>query len=192
MPSKLIESQKEAEKNLKESVQLRVDIRSLQETIEKQKIQLTKLDNEKTLAVNKSNKEVELLKAKVECLNTTIKEDKARFQSVISQGKEQMRMKDNLINSLQHQLSVIKNCSPKVSEVVNVIKLLTFSCEDCGANYTKKQDLKYHICPFLYCIKCAYEASDKSDFENHIHCEDCKEQFSSLLDLDQHNTFMNH
>ena len=69
-PNILLEYQKEAEKHIKKSAQLRVDIRSLQETIEKQKTQMTKLENEKTL--NKSKKEVELLKAKVECLNSTI------------------------------------------------------------------------------------------------------------------------
>ena len=74
-------------------------------------------------------------------------------------------------------------------------------CDKCGFKARTENILEMHLCRDrtiehwknpLNCEICDYEAFNKLDFDSHIHCEKCQEDFKDIDHLEQHNLFEEH
>ena len=163
---KLEDMQMETKKCFSEAEHLKEEIKSLKETIAKQKTQLSASDKDKQSISKSSNNQVDTLKVKVAALE----EEKIKFVSFISEGKEHMKEKDKLIKSLKQQLSAIKKRDTDVSVDSSIRSL--FKCDKCEFNATNEERLKLHknsehtvVYP---CHKCQHKSETQNGLENHL------------------------
>ena len=157
-----------------------------------------KIAEEKTKGesvINKLKKDLIKQTTISKSLEQKIKQNKVNFESSLSKLKNEIGRKEKQIlvgkDEQEIPVKIVKNNSSNYK----------FPCEKCGFKARTENILEMHLCRDrtiehwknpLNCEICDYEAFNKLDFDSHIHCEKCQEDFKDMDHLEQHNLFEEH
>ena len=128
-------------------------------------------------------------------LEQKISQDKGNYESSLSKLKKEIGRKEQ-------QLLVSKDEKEIPVEIIKTNSSnYKLPCKECGFKARTENILEMHLCKDrtiehwksqLNCKMCDYKAFNQLDFDSHIYCEMCQEDFKDIDHLEQHNLFEEH